>query len=43
MADVTGLLRNVATGLGRHACRLACSGRNRVRLMIVDVEQHKEE
>lgn len=44
MAGKVGLLRNVARGLARHACMLACRGRNRLLLMIlVGVEHHETE
>jgi len=46
MAGRTGLLlRNAGRGLTRHACMLACRGRNRLLLMVVDMnmERRKEE
>jgi hypothetical protein len=37
------LLRKGVRGLGRHACMLACRGRNSLLLMVVDMERRKEE
>lgn len=39
MAGSADLLRNAARGLGRHACMLACRGRNRLLLMVVGIER----
>ena len=45
MAGETGLLmrNDEARGLGRHACMLAWRGRNRLLLMVVDMDRRKEE
>lgn len=46
MAGRAGLLlRKAVRGLGRHACMLACRGRNWLLLMVVDMnmERRKEE
>jgi hypothetical protein len=45
MAGRTGLLlrNDEARGLGRHACMLACRGRSRLLLMVVDMDRRKEE
>lgn len=39
IAGKVALLRDATRGLGRHACMLACRGRNRLLLMVVGIER----